>query len=90
MKCSWQAESSVDLASVSTSEAPGPVDNHSARDIKALLAENISFEPPSGRSEKIKWPAANDKMWEKFDLVVVGKLKEIQEGKTFQVCIAES
>ena len=84
MKCSWQAESSVDLASVSTSEAPGPVDNHSARDIKALLAENISFEPPSGRSEKIKWPAANDKMWEKFDLVVVGKLKEIQEGKTFQ------
>ena len=85
MKCAWQADNSLDLESVSSSEEPGLVENHSARDIKALLAENISFEPPLNRSERIKWPAANDKLWEEFDLSVVGKLKEVQEGKTFQV-----
>ena len=41
------------------------------------------MEPPSGRSEGIKWPAANNKEWEEFDGIVVGKLKDLQKG-TFQ------
>ena len=83
MKCSWQAENSLDLESVISSEEPGLVENHSARDIRFLLAESSSLEPPSGRSEGIKWPAANNKEWEEFDGIVVGKLKDLQKG-TFQ------
>ena len=69
---------------VISSEVPGQVDNHSARDITSLLVENSELEPPAERNQRIKWPAANDKRWESFDSVVVERIKEEQEGKSFQ------
>ena len=84
MKCTWQAENSLGSEPVSSSEVPGPVDNHSARDINSLLVENSELEPPAERNQRVKWPAANDKRWESFDSLVAERVKVEQEGKCFQ------
>ena len=84
MKCSWEAEQPVGVAPVISVEVPGQDENHSARDIQALLSKSCSIDPPAPKKPKVKWPAAKDSKWREFDLVVCKKMREEQKGKPFQ------
>ncbi|XP_063688413.1 uncharacterized protein LOC134821641 [Bolinopsis microptera] len=84
MKCSWEGEQPLDVASVSSVEVPGQDDNHSARDIQALLSKSSSIDPPAPKKPKVKWPAAKDERWVEFDVSVSKRVRQEQKGKPFQ------
>jgi len=84
MGCTWEEESSVGNLPVTSTEASGQDDNHSARDIQALLHKNGSLEPPACKRERVKWPASTDAQWNVFDESVMKRLLVEQKGKRFQ------
>ena len=69
---------------VTSTEVSSQDNNHSARDIQALLDKRISVEPPASKRDKVKWPASNDGRWSKFDECVVEKCAVVLKRKPFQ------